>query len=93
MIARILGEGQLDVPASGLDALNEFDSALQQACNANDAEGFDLALGALLGKLREVGTPLPDDEVVPSELVLPSADASLAEVKALITHEGLIPNS
>ncbi|HEX3705580.1 MAG TPA: hypothetical protein VHV76_03025 [Mycobacteriales bacterium] len=92
MIVRILGEGQLEVPDSSHDALNELDAALQVACEADDAEAFDGALGDLLAKVREVGTPLPDEQIVPSELILPSADASLAEVKALLTDEGLIPD-
>lgn len=92
MIVRILGEGQLEVPDSAHDALNELDTVLQQACDADDAERFDAALGELLAKVREVGTPLPDEQIVPSELILPSADASLAEVKALLTDEGLIPD-
>jgi hypothetical protein len=91
VIVRILGEGQLDVPASALDALNALDGALQDACSANDAEAFDYALGELLAKVREVGTVRPDEVVQPSELVLPSADASLAEVKELLSEEGLIP--
>jgi hypothetical protein len=91
MIVRILGEGQLDVPESALDGLNELDSALQEACDANDPDAFDHALGNLLVKVREVGKPLPDDHLEPSELVLPSADASLAEVKELLSEEGLIP--
>ncbi|HWA66940.1 MAG TPA: hypothetical protein VG899_11290 [Mycobacteriales bacterium] len=92
MIVRILGEGQLDVPDSGHDALNELDTALMAACEADDVEAFDVALGELLAKVRDLGTPLPDDHIVPSELILPSADASLAEVKALLTDEGLIPD-
>jgi hypothetical protein len=91
VIVRILGEGQLDVPASALDALNALDRALEEACDANDAEAFDQALGELLAKVREAGTSLPDDDLKPSELVLPSADASLAEVKELLSEEGLIP--
>ncbi|HVU60994.1 MAG TPA: hypothetical protein VHA79_06745 [Mycobacteriales bacterium] len=91
MIVRILGEGQLDVPAPAFGALNALDTALQRACDANDAEAFDHALGELLAKVREVGTVLPDDRTGPSELVLPSADASLAEVKELLSDEGLIP--
>jgi hypothetical protein len=92
MIVRILGEGQLEVPDSAHDTLNELDTALQHACDADDAEAFDGALGDLLAKVREVGKPLPDETIVPSELILPSADASLAEVKALLTDEGLIPD-
>jgi hypothetical protein len=91
VIIRILGEGQLDVSAGALDELNELDSALQQAVDADDAEAFDGALGNLLARVRELGKPLPDDHIEPSELVLPSADASLAEVKELLTEEGLIP--
>jgi hypothetical protein len=91
MIVRILGEGQLDVPESALEDLNALDRALQAACDANDAEVFDHALGELLAKVREVGSPRPDDHVEPSDLVLPSADASLAEVKELLSDEGLIP--
>lgn len=92
MIVRILGEGQLDVPDAAHDALNELDSKLQVACDSEDVDAFDTALGDLLAKVREVGTPLQDDHIVPSELILPSADASLAEVKALLTDEGLIPD-
>ncbi|MGN6473143.1 MAG: PspA-associated protein PspAA [Mycobacteriales bacterium] len=91
MIVRILGEGQLDVPESALDALNALDTTLQNAVDANDADAFDTALGELLAKVREVGKTLPDDHLEPSELVLPSADASLAEVKELLSEEGLIP--
>jgi hypothetical protein len=91
VIIRILGEGQLDVSAGALDELNELDGALQQAVDADDAEAFDVALGNLLARVRELGKPLPDDHIEPSELVLPSADASLAEVKELLTEEGLIP--
>jgi hypothetical protein len=91
MIVRILGEGQLDLPDSAVDALNPLDAALQEACDANDAEAFDHALGELLAKVRAVGTALPADHLVASELVLPTADASLAEVKELLSDEGLIP--
>ena len=92
MIVRILGEGQLTIPDSAHDALNELDTALLNACESDDVEAFEAALGNLLGKVRELGAPLPDEQIVPSELILPSADASLAEVKALLTDEGLIPD-
>ncbi len=91
MIVRILGEGQLEVPQSALDELNSLDSAVQTACDSDDAAAFDDALRSLLERVRALGTPLPDDSLEVSELVLPSADASLAEVKELLTEEGLIP--
>ena len=48
MIVRILGEGQLDVPESALDALNALDTALHQACDANDPEAFDHAHASVI---------------------------------------------
>ena len=91
MIVRILGEGQLDVPDAELDALNALDDAVQAAVDGGDDARFGEALAALLTRVREVGRPLPDDEIVPSELVLPSSDASLSEVRELLGDEGLIP--
>jgi hypothetical protein len=91
MIVRILGEGQLDVPDGALDELNELDGELQQACEAGDEPAFHLALGALLARVRERGSAVADDHLGPSELVFPSADASLAEVAELLGEEGLIP--
>ena len=91
MIVRILGEGQVDVSDRELAALNELDDALQRTIDGGNDEEFSQALTALLSRVREVGRPLPDDEIVPSDLVLPSADASLAEVRELLGDEGLIP--
>jgi hypothetical protein len=91
MIIRILGEGQREVPDSAIEELNGLDAALQQACEGGEHDAFATALTALLTRVRELGTPVAEDYLGPSELVLPSADASLAEVSALLTEEGLIP--
>lgn len=91
MIVRILGEGQLDVPGDALDDLNVLDADLQKACEAGDDAAFHSALAALLTRVRELGSAVPADHLGPSELVFPSADASLAEVAELLGEEGLIP--
>jgi hypothetical protein len=91
MIVRILGEGQRTVDDGDLDGLNALDNDLVAAVDAGDEDGFNRALSALLDKVRKVGKPVPDDEIVPSDLVLPSADASLAEVRQLLSDDGLIP--
>jgi hypothetical protein len=44
-----------------------------------------------VNKVREVGTPVPADHLGPSELILPGADATLDEVRALLHDDGLIP--
>ncbi len=91
MIIRIMGEGQLAVPAGELDRLNELDSALGAAVESGDEPRFRSALAALLGRVRQVGAPLADDALEPSELVLPPAEADLGEVRELLGEEGLIP--
>lgn len=91
MIVRILGEGQLDVPADSLDELNRLDHELQHACESQDEAAFHAALAALLDRVRALGTAVPDDHLGPSELVFPSPDATLAEVAELLGEEGLIP--
>lgn len=91
MIVRILGEGQLEVPDSAIAGLNELDGALEAAVDRDDEEAFGGALAALLAKVREVGTPTEADDLRPSELIIPQPDASMDEVRKLLTDEGLIP--
>src|SRR4051794_20604617 len=71
MIVRILGEGQRSVDDGDLEGLNALDSDLIAAVDSGDADGFSRALSALLDKVRQVGKPLPDDEIVPSDLCFP----------------------
>lgn len=91
MIIRILGEGQFEVPDDRIAGLNEHDEALVEAVETDDVEAFETHLGALLGAVRTVGRPLPDGHLGPSHLVLPGADATIAEVRDLLSDEGLVP--
>ena len=91
MIVRILGEGQLEVPESAADELNELDRAVETAVEQGDEAAFGPALAALLARVREVGSPVKADDLRPSELILPQADATMADVRKLLTDEGLIP--
>ena len=90
MIVRILGEGQLDVPDSAAEELNELDGALEQAVERNDEAAFRPALDALLARVREVGSPADPDQLMPSELIIPQSDATMDEVRKLLNDDGLI---
>lgn len=90
MIIRIMGEGQYTVPDDVVERLNELDDALDAALS--DEQAFPAALAALLQAVRDEGEPLADDELVASDVVLPAAEATVAEVRALLTDEGLIPD-
>ena len=92
MIARILGEGQWQVPEELLEPMNALDAAVEQAIMMGDERAFAAALTALLDVVRQQGTRLEDDSLVESDVILPMADASLEEVRALLTDEGLVPD-
>jgi hypothetical protein len=91
MIIRILGEGQLRVDDSATDELNVLDAALERAVNAGDEQAERAALTALLDRVRSLGTPLAEDAIEPSDLILPYSDAGLEDVRDMMAGEGLIP--
>jgi hypothetical protein len=91
MIVRILGEGQYDVSDDALDRLNQLDAEVEAAVEADDEASFRPALEALLGGVRTVGVPHAADSLDESDLILPPADATIAEVRELLEDDGLIP--
>ncbi|GHC65886.1 PspA-associated protein PspAA [Streptomyces flavofungini] len=91
MIVRIMGEGQVKLADSHFAELNKLDDELLEEMESGDESGFRRTLHALLDKVRELGEPLPDDALEPSELILPAPDATLDEVRQMLSDDGLIP--
>ncbi|KIF07524.1 F0F1 ATP synthase [Streptomyces sp. RSD-27] len=91
MIVRIMGEGQVKVADSHVTGLARLDDELLAEMESGDEAGFRRTLVALLDEVRRLGTPLPDDALEPSELILPAPDATLAEVREMLGDDGLIP--
>jgi hypothetical protein len=91
VIIRILGEGQFDVSDEAVDRLNELDSALEASIDANDDAAFGPALAALLDGVRTAGVPHAADDLVESDLILPPSDASMDDVRGMLSDDGLIP--
>ncbi|MEU0298454.1 hypothetical protein ABZ252_03105 [Streptomyces sp. NPDC006175] len=91
MIVRIMGEGQVVLAESHVAELNKLDDILLAEMESGDGPGFRTTLHALLDKVRELGSPLPDDSLEPSELILPAPDATLEEVRSMLRDDGLIP--
>ncbi|GAA2283638.1 hypothetical protein GCM10010234_22190 [Streptomyces hawaiiensis] len=91
MIVRIMGEGQVSLADGHLAELNKLDDELLAEMENGDGPGFRRTLQALLMRVRDLGDPLPDDSLEPSELILPSPDATLEEVRELLSDDGLIP--
>ena len=91
MIVRILGEGQFKVDDSAVGELNRLDSELESAVDRDNQAALTAALQALLDEVRAQGSPLPADALESSDLILPPPDASMDEVRQMLTDEGLIP--
>lgn len=91
MIVRILGEGQLRVDDSAASELSHLDAKLETAVQGNDEPGFRASLSELLARVRAIGRPVEPGDLEPSELILPGPDATMEEVRKLLTGDGLIP--
>ncbi|MCC2593444.1 hypothetical protein LKO27_08490 [Tessaracoccus sp. OS52] len=96
MIVRILGEGQWVMEPEQLLALNEIDSAVEKAVADGDSVALRAALEQLNTAVRTYGTEVPDEVLAESDLVLPDADSTVEDVRALLDSQseyyGLIPD-
>jgi hypothetical protein len=90
MIIRILGEGQFQIDDAANAELQALDADVEAAVKRNDQGALTVALGALLARARQ-GTPLPPDTLEPSDVIIPYENATVDEVRKLMTDEGLIP--
>jgi hypothetical protein len=91
MIVRILGEGQYDLSDDAVAALNDLDARVEASVEGDDEDGFQTALAALLDGVRAAGAKREPGSLEPSDLILPMADASIAEVRDMLSGDGLIP--
>ena len=91
MIIRILTEGQYNLPGAFLDELNDLDNDLVDVVAEEDRAKFESSLKEMLDLVRENGSPVPIDELVESDLVLPEPDITLEEAEELFVGEGLLP--
>ncbi len=91
MIVRILTEGQYNLPGAYIDDLNELDNQLVDVVEREDRDMFEAALKNMLDLVREHGAPVPLEEIVESDLVLPEPDITLEEAEELFVGEGMLP--
>jgi hypothetical protein len=91
VIVRILGEGQYDLSDEALSALNDLDADVERAIESGNDDAFGVALAALLDAVRTAGVAHDADSLEPSDLILPMPDATLAEVRDMLSGDGLVP--
>ena len=92
MIVRLMGEGQWRVDDSLQAELNALDDEVGRALEAGDQAAMSAALRRLADAVRASGTKLADDDLAPSDAIVPPEDLSLDEAHELLEGEGLIPD-
>ena len=92
MIVRLMGEGQYRLSQDAVTRLNELDDEAQAAVEAEDEPTLDRLLDQMWELVRSEGERLEDDDLSPSDSVIPPSDMTLEETKRLLSPEGLIPD-
>jgi hypothetical protein len=92
VIVRISTEGQYEVPDSLVDELNTLDNKTVEAVDASDEELFNSSFRELIELVRSRGTPLGEDDLHESTLILPPPDLTLSEAGEQFTGDGLLPD-
>jgi hypothetical protein len=92
MIVRIATEGQYVLPDEHSEKLNELDNGVVAAVEAGDEARFQELWTELIELVRADGTPVADDVLEESDVILPPPDLSFEEAGEQFTGEGLIPD-
>ncbi|MDQ4018530.1 MAG: hypothetical protein M3188_01690 [Actinomycetota bacterium] len=92
MIVRLSGEGQYRVGDELRARLNELDDQAMAALEASDEIELDKRLDEMFELVRSNGERLPDDDLSPSDAVIPPSDLTLEESRQLMSQEGFIPD-
>jgi hypothetical protein len=92
MIVRLMGEGQYRIDDELRAQLNELDDRAQAAIDAEDEPTLDGILDEMWQLVSDRGERLPDDDLSPSDLIIPPSDLTLEETRRLFSDEGLIPD-
>ena len=92
MIVRLMGEGQYRVGDDLLAKLDKLDNRAVAAVDRNDEADLDATLDEMADLVRAEGERLPDDEIAPSDAIIPPSDLSLEETRELFAGHGLVPD-
>jgi len=92
VIVRVMGEGQYQLEGEAVGRLNELDDRAQEALERDDEGELDRYLEEMAALVRRDGERLPDDDLSPSDAIVPPSDMTLAETKKFFSEQGLIPD-
>lgn len=84
MVVRIHMEDQYRLSDAAAAELDKLDDALVAAIDASDTAAFSAELNMLLTYVRQNGEKVPIDEIIPSDVILPSEDMTLEDARAIM---------
>jgi len=91
MIVRVQGSGQYKLADSAVGGLNSLDSDLLTAVQRQDAQGATATLYKMIEFVQTEGEAVNDDELLPSDAILPPDDVTYDELIGVLRADGLIP--
>ena len=86
MIVRIMEENQYRLDDQEVSHFEHLDQMLTDAVHGGDQVAFQTALTDLLMFIRAKGVPVPYTEIVPSDVVVPTEDMTLAEAREFLDN-------
>jgi hypothetical protein len=87
-----MGEGQYRVSDELSERLEALDEEAMAALADEDEGELDAKLDEMAELVRAEGERLPDEELTPSDAVIPPSDLTLEETRQLFSDDGLIPD-
>ena len=92
MIVRLMHEAQYEVDDALQERLNELDDKAIAALEAGDEQTLDRYLEQMWELVRSEGKELPAESLDASDVIIPPADLTLEETRALFSDDGLVPD-
>ena len=92
MIVRLLTDGQYRVSEDVVKRLNGLDDQATAALDRDDEDELGRRLEEMWSLVRDQGERLLEEEIAPSDVIIPPADLTLEETRQLFHGDGLIPD-
>lgn len=90
MIVRVSGLGQFELGDEATHRLEALDIELTAALHASEESEFHRLLHQTIEFVRNTGTEVPHERVVPSQVVIPPEDVTMQEAQSFFTNEDLL---
>ena len=90
MIVRISGTGQYELDDDVVKKLDELDTALTNAYHAGNDADFRACLHKAVTFVEQSGKQLADEQILPSDVIMPPDDSGLEDARDYMSDEGLM---